>query len=205
MLSNGKMPNGTDTRDSGRGRTRNWTFIVYPESAPENWRDIINAQRVPWVESPLHEGEMNPDNESEKKAHWHIMLMYDSVKTFAQAREISDSVNAPIPQKIASVRGLVRYMAHLDNPEKKQYVLSDIIGRNGADVSELLKPSASERFQIIREMQIWVRETGCMEICDLMDYAERERFDDWYSALCSNSLFVMTTYIQSRRNSVNKI
>ncbi|WP_425423122.1 Rep family protein, partial [Segetibacter koreensis] len=21
-------------------RTRNWTFFVYPESAPENWRDV---------------------------------------------------------------------------------------------------------------------------------------------------------------------
>ncbi|WP_241963848.1 replication protein [Staphylococcus saprophyticus] len=23
-------------------RTRNWTFFVYPESAPENCRDVLN-------------------------------------------------------------------------------------------------------------------------------------------------------------------
>ncbi|WP_261701691.1 replication protein, partial [Staphylococcus equorum] len=23
-------------------RTRNWTFFVYPDSAPANWREILN-------------------------------------------------------------------------------------------------------------------------------------------------------------------
>ncbi|HBM8385896.1 TPA: replication protein, partial [Enterococcus faecium] len=23
-------------------RTRNWTFVVYPESAPENWREFLD-------------------------------------------------------------------------------------------------------------------------------------------------------------------
>ncbi|MDF9661329.1 Rep family protein, partial [Bacillus cereus] len=41
-------------------RTRNWTFIVYPESTPENWREIINDLHTPWIESPLHDKDVNP-------------------------------------------------------------------------------------------------------------------------------------------------
>ena len=50
-------------------RARNWSLVVYPESAPENWRDILDDYHIPWVESPLHDKDINPDGEI-KKAHW---------------------------------------------------------------------------------------------------------------------------------------
>lgn len=42
------------------GRTRNWCAVVYPDSAPENWRDILDGQHICWVESPLHDQDVNP-------------------------------------------------------------------------------------------------------------------------------------------------
>ena len=32
---------------------RDWTFIVYPESAPENWREILDETHLRWIESPF--------------------------------------------------------------------------------------------------------------------------------------------------------
>ena len=52
------------------GRYRQWTIVVYPESAPENWRNLLNGQT--WIESPLHDKDVNPDG-TEKKSHWHIL------------------------------------------------------------------------------------------------------------------------------------
>lgn len=49
-------------------------------------------------------------------------------------------------------------MCHMDNPEKVQYSKLDIIGHGGADVSELLKPSSSERYVLIAEMMDYVQE-----------------------------------------------
>ncbi|MDU2191324.1 MAG: Rep family protein, partial [Klebsiella pneumoniae] len=37
------------------GRTRNFTTIVYPESAPENWLEILQQLFVPALVSPLHD------------------------------------------------------------------------------------------------------------------------------------------------------
>ena len=184
-------------------RARSWTFVLYPESAPKDWRGVLDDEHIQWVESPLHDKDINPDG-TLKKPHWHILLMFEGKKSYEQIKEITDKLNAPIPQKTASARGLVRYMVHMDNPEKFQYNVLDIIGHGGADVSELLKPSSSERYAMIREMISFVREHGIVEFQDLMDYAATNRFDDWFPMLCDSSSYVMSCYIKSCRNRQQK-
>lgn len=78
-------------------RTRNWTFVVYPESAPDNWREIIDEYHTPWIESPLHDKDVNPDGEI-KKAHWHVMMMFPTNKSYDQIREITMKLRSPNPQ-----------------------------------------------------------------------------------------------------------
>jgi hypothetical protein len=186
-------------------RTRNWTFILYPESAPNNWKAQINKLNIPWIESPLHEGEVNPDNESEKKSHHHILLLFDGVKTYDQVKNITMELNSSIPQICHNAKGLVRYMIHLDNPEKKQYNQSDIIGHGGADPAIYLKATGAARYELIREMQKWVRENNCKEFFNLFDYAAENRFDDWFHLLCDNSAYILGEYIKSRRNFSNQV
>ena len=92
-------------------RTRNWTIVLYPESAPENWREILDDMHIEWIESPLHDKDINANGET-KKAHWHILLMFGGVKTYEQVKEITDKLNAPIPERCHNAKAMVRYMAH---------------------------------------------------------------------------------------------
>lgn len=191
------------TRTKKDDRFRNWTFVIYPTDgnppAPTNWRDILDEEHIQWIESPLHDKDTNADGEV-KKTHIHILVMYEGKKSYEQIKEITDKLNAPGPQKCASTKGLVRYMAHLDNPEKVQYDKSLIIGHGGADVAEHLKPTSSSRYQLIGEMMDFVQEQGIIEMEDLLMYARRERFDDWFPLLCDNSAYVMGAMIKSRRH-----
>ena len=57
-------------------RTRNFASIVYPESAPEDWKEILIQQFVPAFISPLHDQDVNPGGEI-KKPHYHVILMFD--------------------------------------------------------------------------------------------------------------------------------
>lgn len=180
-------------------RIRNWTFLVYPESAPQSWRDVLDELHIAWVESPLHNKDDNADGE-QKKEHWHILLLFEGKKSYEQVKEITDKLNATIPQKVASAKGLVRYMAHLDNPEKYQYDRAAIIGHGGADVAEYLKPTSSTRYQLIREMVEYVKTNGIIEMCDLVEYAMTERFDDWFPLLCDNSAYIMGSVLKSYRH-----
>lgn len=182
----------------GAGRSRTWTIILYPESATSNWKEIIDEFFIEWVESPLHNKDVNPDGEL-KKPHWHILLMFPSVKSYEQVVELTDMLNAPAPQKAMSAKGVVRYMLHLDNPEKYQYDKSELKAHGGADLSELLKPTSSDRYELIKEMLIFIRENDIKEMKELLDYAIEERFDDWFPLLSDNSAYIVAQYIKSNR------
>lgn len=182
-------------------RTRNWSFVLYPESEPENWRGILDSFHVPWIESPLHDSDLNGD-ETEKKAHRHIAMMFEGKKSYDQVKEITDSLNAPHPQKIANMVGLVRYMAHLDNPEKHQYSPLEIIGHCGADVQAYLRPTSGARHILLQEMIAYIETNDIREFCDLSLYAMNERGDDWFPLLADNSTVFIDRYIKSRRNKI---
>lgn len=181
-------------------RTRNWTFIVYPESAPENWIEILNGEQVPFVVSPLHDNDVNADGEL-KKPHWHVMVMFQGNKSFNQIKVITDKLNSPVPQKVSNVKGMVRYFVHLDNPEKYQYSKKDIRVFGGAEIEKHLTSASeqkNERYDGIREMCKFVDEHGIIEFSDLMAYAMDNRAD-WFELLCDNSAYVIGLYIKSRR------
>lgn len=180
-------------------RTRTWTIVVYPDSAPENWRDLIDEEHIGWVESPLHEFDTNPTGEV-KKAHWHVLLCFGSVKAYEQVVEFVKPLNCPIPKRVHDAKAMVRYMAHLDNPDKFQYSVSEIIPHGGVDLAELLRPSASERYTIIAEMIDWCKDNSISEFQDLMDEARANSLDRWFPLLCDSASLVMREYIKSSRH-----
>lgn len=195
------MVNENARGSASDGRARVWAAIVYPDSAPENWRDILDEEHLQWVESPLHEFDVNPTGEV-KKAHWHIVLVFEGKKSYEQICDILKSLNCSIPQRCHSLKGSVRYMAHLDNPEKYQYDISDIVCHGGLDLADLLKPSSSERYSLIAEMQDFIKENGIIEFQDLLDFARSAKFDTWYPLLCDNSAYVISLYIKSQRHRI---
>lgn len=182
-------------------RTRNWVLIVYPDSAPENWRTILDDLHIQWIESPLHDKDVNPDaDDHEKKAHWHVLLLFDGNKSFEQVCEIADQLHCAQPQVCQSPSGMVRYMIHMDNPEKYQYSREDIVAHGGADVLYYLRPTSVSRYSLLAEMTGYIRDNQITEYSDFIDYALREHFDDWFPLLADNSSIFINSYISSMRN-----
>lgn len=191
---------GTKSSGNQSKRTLNWCIVVYPDSAPSNWRDILDDLHIEWVESPLHDMDVNPGTGELKKPHWHVLLMFGSVKTYEQVCEVIAPLNCPIPQRCFSVKGNVRYMIHLDNPDKYQYPQSAIVSHGGYDIADAFKPSASERYTLIRDMCAFVCANDICEFQDLVDYAMAEHFDDWFPLLCDSCAYVVGQYIKSQRH-----
>ena len=179
-------------------RRSNWLFLVYPDSAPDDWREVIDDLHIRWTESPLHEFDIEPTGEV-IKAHWHILLQYDSLKSFGQVLEVTDSVNGTRPIVCQSPRGSVRYFAHLDNPEKYQYNPALIVPHGGADVKELLKPTSGFRYAYIKDMARFIKENNIYYYDEFFEYCAENRFDDWFSLLCDNSTMVIREVIAGRR------
>lgn len=187
-------------KSSGSGdesRTRVWTFVIYPESAPENWRDLLDEFHIQWAHSPLHDKDLNATGEP-KKAHYHVVLAFPQVKAYEQVKAITDALNAPIPQRCHDLHALVRYFAHLDNPEKAQYSVADIKGFGGIDIEECLRPSGSARYALIGDMIRYIKEQHITEYQDLMDYALENELE-WFKLLCDSASYVVDRYIKSQR------
>ena len=182
-------------------RTRNWCFVLYPDSCPENWLDILVEYAAPFAISPLHDKDLNAD-ESQKKPHWHVTITHQGNKSYDQVCEITQKLNATIPQKVMNMVGNIRYMIHKDNPEKAQYKKDDIICGCGFDLEQYLSRSKTESKQIMREIYAYIRESDIDEFCDIMDYA----FDnepEWFDFLCDGHSIMLAALFQSRRGKKN--
>lgn len=150
---------------------RHWSCIVYPESAPENWEQILTEKyHLDWARSPLHDKDLNADGTT-KKPHFHVQFYFAGKKSFSQVCEITNALNAPVPQVTKNFRGAIRYFFHLDNPEKAQYELKDA-GGVGIDIKGIIETTADKKMNFCTDL-LEVRRIclahNIMEMDDLID------------------------------------
>ena len=182
--------------DQKKTRTRNFATVVYPESAPECWQDILSQYCIPAFISPLHDADLNPTGEL-KKAHYHVILMFESLKTKDQAQDIFTSIGGVGCEVVQSIRGYARYLCHLDNPEKHKYSESDVCSLSGADYRTTIG-LASDKYKALGEMQDFCEQYNVMSFYLLSQYARKNR-QDWYRILCDCGAVFMREYLKSRK------
>lgn len=180
---------------SADGRARNFATVVYPESAPENWLEIVAGHFVPAFISPLHDSDINPDGEP-KKPHYHVVLMFEGKKSLEQIRDITLSFGGVGCEIVQSIRGYARYLCHLDNPEKAQYSPEDVMVFCGADYTSTIG-LVIDKYKAVREMIAFCKEQGVESFSELLEYSSEERFD-WFRVLCDNGTVVMKEYLKSK-------
>ena len=115
----------------GASKSRAFTGLVYPDSAPNNWQDILRDSLGMWLISPLHEPDPVEDLETGAiktlKPHYHVMYFHGAPITPKAGRSIFESWTWIVtPHKaeffqVGSVRNLSRYFVHLDQPEKQHW------------------------------------------------------------------------------------
>ncbi len=176
-------------------RARNFATVVYPESAPAEWLDILSKHCIPAFISPLHDKDINPTGEP-KKPHYHVIIMFEGKKSIEQVKEVFDSINGVGLEVVKSLRGYARYLCHLDNPEKTQYdvnavrcIAADYLGTIGLAV---------DKYVAIGEMQDFCEKYDIVSFYTLVKYAHAKR-PDWHRILCDCGSVFMREYLKSRK------
>lgn len=177
---------------------RNWAFVMYPESMPEDWFDRLQMTGLPFAISPLHDKDVNPTGE-EKKPHYHVICYYENSTTQKAVKElVCDLVNATIPIKLESMSGMYRYHLHLDNPEKYQYDDRDRTFINGFDSSKVDSLTYTEVSKLLIDIQKLICSNHILEYADLLDILlDNDMFNMWDVA--RNHTMFLNSYITSRR------
>ena len=88
-------------------KKRNWAFLVYPESAPVDWQEILQKTGLQCAISPLHDMDLDPTGEP-KKAHYHVIACYSGPTSYNVVKSLTDALQCPIPQPLEQVRGYYR-------------------------------------------------------------------------------------------------
>ena len=183
-------------------RGRNWTFVGYPEdSLPENYREIlIDEMHLCFCESPVHDADLNGDG-TQKKKHIHFLVTFEGNKSFEQIQEITDRLHCPIPQQCRNVRSMVRYMCHLDNPEKHQYKREDVKCFGGFEVDSYFEKRAFEYDQILDEIEMFIIDNGITEMFKLMQLvSQMDCAADWRKVIRSRNTIYISALLASQRN-----
>lgn len=195
-------------------RGRNWELIVYPDDLPSDWIDKIGAWRVRTLISPLHDRDIKEDG-TKKKNHHHVILMFrDGLKSVHQIREVAGNtfgvtsegsiygVAPIIPEEslIVDREGAIRYLTHIDYPEKAQYNKDEIIGLNGADLSELWKETKSESIKLKMDIEMLIQEHNILEYNDLLIYLRTHKGPDMWDKAASNTI-LFCNLLKSKRHS----
>lgn len=182
-------------KSNGKGRARNFATVVYPDSAPCDWQNILSDCFVPVFISPLHDKDVNPTGDA-KKSHWHVLIMFDGVKTKEQASDIFNKIGGVGCEVVQSIRGYSRYLCHLDNPEKVQYNQEDVRSMCGADYPATIG-LVTDKYKAIGEMIDFCEENDIISYSELLKYCRMEHFD-WFRVLCDNGTVVMKEYLKSK-------
>lgn len=182
---------------------RNWAFVMYPESMPENWFELLEQTGLPFAISPLHNKDLNPTGE-EKKPHYHVICQYANTTTSNNVdKNVCKLVNGTIPIKLESIKGMYRYHLHLDNPEKYQYDDRDRIFINGFDVSNVNALTQTEIQKLKKEITNLIIDNDIMEYSDLLELLLDNDLNNMFVVASSNTVF-FNAYITSRRNKLKE-
>lgn len=186
----------SEKKSYGQGRTRNFATVVYPESAPENWKEILEQEFIPAFISPLHNNDKNANGE-DKKEHYHVIIMFDSTKTENQAKEVFEKIAGVGCEKVNSIRGYARYLCHLDNPEKAQYNTQDVISLCGADYLDTIN-LVTDKYKVLDEMINFCEKYNVTSFYLLSKYAFQHN-ESWRRILSDSGSVFMREYLKSKQ------
>lgn len=181
---------------------RIWACVAYPESLPDNWLEILQQTGLQIAISPLHDMDLDPDG-NPKKSHYHIIFNYDGPATDVQVKSITDKINATIPIKLESLRGMYRYHLHLDNPDKYQYKDIDRTLLNGFN-SDCNDPTKTEVDKMLYEIQQIIIDKHIIEYEDLMNLLHDPDTIQLWSVARQHTVF-LNAYIKSKKGKIKDI
>lgn len=180
-------------------RSNKWAFLLYKESAPENYLEILESMHIPFILSPWHDKDVNKETGEFKKAHKHGALFFETLKSYSQVSELlTSNLNTPAHVEVVmSPKGMYDYFTHAENPEKTLYDINDIESGCGFDLDKFLISNNNDKFlSLIIDI---IEEYNFTEFNNLVRYARKENL--MLLDLIMNKTYFFAKYLDSKRHS----
>lgn len=178
-------------------RSNKWAFLLYQDSCPDNYLDILEELHIPFILSPWHDKDIVKSTGELKKPHKHGALFFESLKSYSQVSEILiEKLNTPSHiEVVMSSKGMYDYFIHAQNPEKTPYNIEDIEHGAGFELEKFLIEQNTDN--LVGEIIDIIEEQNFIEFKSLVKYM-RENNNELLNLIASKTYF-FAKYLDSRR------
>ena len=182
-------------------RNTYYATICYPESAKENWIEILKDLHVQALISPLHDKDID-ESGNFKKPHHHVILIFESLKSEKQAQEIAHQFGGIQVIPICCLGAYSRYLCHLDDTDKARYKEEDVIEIGGANYRECCRINNEKQEKHLMELTQMILDKQITYFHKVAEIVMQEH-EDWFNTLTANAFYikagVMSLAIQNDR------
>lgn len=184
-------------------KSKYWAFIIYEDSCPKNYKEIITQWYLPVCISPRHDKDIKEDGEL-KKAHYHVLLCFGNTTTYKTALKYAEELGANIVKPISSSKGAYEYWTHKNNPEKAQYDEADMQYFGGFTKEDNIGKSENEVNEMLATIIEIVNMKNFKELKQIYDFLDKSGMKEYRNLLHNKTLFIKE-YIKSRKFMVDEI
>lgn len=150
-----------------KDKARYFTFLLYPESIPDDWEVRLELLGVPIAVSPLHDKDLSGmEGQEYKKAHYHVIYVAKNPVTSESVRlkikrALGDNSVAMVKIVIHSMENMYLYLTH----ESKDAIAKNKVKYRKEDIKLI------NNFDIDRYITLDVEDKDDMlnEVCDMID------------------------------------
>ncbi len=148
-------------------KARYFTFLLYPESIPNDWIDNLELIGVPIAISPLHDKDLSDvEGQKYKKEHYHVIYVSKNPVTAESVRlkvkrSLGDKSVAMVQIVSTSMENMYLYLTHESKDaiakNKHKYSKADIRLLNNFDIDRYVKLDVEDKDDMLND------------VCDLID------------------------------------
>lgn len=165
---------------SEKAKSRYFTFLLYPESIPEDWELKLESLGMPIAISPLHDKDRKEGNEQGlKKPHYHVIYVTPNPVTAHSVRMrvkrlLGEQSVAMVQIVATSMENMYLYLTHesKDAIAKNKYVYDKeyIKHLNNFDIDRYIVLDEAEKKEIERVILNIIYDNRLENIFDFMDF-----------------------------------
>lgn len=190
-------------------KSKYWAFLLYEDSMPTNYKEIITQWFLPVCISPKHDKDVYEETTEShkkgeiKKTHYHVLLCFGNTTTYKTALNYAKELGANIVKPISSSKGAYDYWTHKNNPEKAQYNEEDMQYFGGFNTRDYIGKTEHEIDIALNTIIHIINDKNLYELKEVYDYLDKMNLTEYRDLIHHKTLFIKE-YVKSKKFMVDE-
>lgn len=199
-----------------------WTFLLYEDSTPDNWLDVLDKSGAQiayilhdsdvWDKDVIDGESIKHEKGSPKKAHYHVLLRWDNAKSWKQMYNYFNCLGTSHFEVVKTPKHAFMYLTHeTEDSRKKKKHLYDVksiefLNSSLENFESFARVSGrSTDTGNLVEIFEYLRDNEIIEMADFINDCLRDGRLDLIETASGRQGYIIQSYITSLRNKMHEM